>query len=146
MIRPILTDTNPTLRQISTLIPKHNDPSFIQLSTDLLDTLKHSDNGIGLAAPQIGELQRVIVVMISRTPTVMIDPIITKKREEFEFVNEMCLSFPGVSVNKQRFKLITVQYTSVDGNSVKIKLSGLESICVQHEIDHLNGVVIGDNQ
>lgn len=144
MIRPLLQSDDPNLRQVSTAIPKHDCIKFTQLAIDMAETML-ANNGIGLAAPQIGVMQRVIAVLHRRNVVIMIDPIITKCRDEFDFEGEMCLSFPGITVTRPRYKLITLHYTDTSGHSQKIKLSGLEAVCVQHEIDHLNGTVIGDN-
>lgn len=143
MIREILCDDNPLLRQISTVTSEFNTTQLQSLSQDLIDTMV-ANKGVGLAAPQIGVLQRVIVVLSHITPIVMINPTIVKMRDQRLFEREMCLSFPGIYVSQERAFLVTVQYQDVSGMTHKVKMSGLEAVCVQHEVDHLNGVVIGD--
>lgn len=145
MILDLLPGNSPTLRLLSTPVSPSDicTPKFQQFASDLIDTLKHRD-GIGLAAPQVGILQRVIVVISHRTPIVMINPYITKTRDEIVFEDEMCLSFPGIKVNTTRYRLVTVEFIDLQGTTRKLKLTGLEAVCVQHEVDHLNGVVIGD--
>ena len=103
--------------------------------------LMYDSGGVGLAANQAGETNRVIVMDCSEDqddPICLINPIIKSSRGEV-FLEEGCLSFPGVVVSVQRFEKIKVEFTNLGGDVQTKTFEGLDSICVQHEIDHLDG-------
>jgi peptide deformylase len=141
----ILTDDDPILREISDPIPEEEIKTLpiYQLSEDMINAC-HGNNGKGLAAPQVGVLKRMIVVLIGDKYVTMINPEIVKSRELVTHKKEMCLSFPGVRVDRERYKYVTVTYLDMNGKTQKQKFRGLDGICIQHEIDHLDGIVIGD--
>jgi peptide deformylase len=107
-------------------------------------TMKMS-KGIGLAAPQVGQLLRIITVDTTpvggRTMIIMINPKILESNGSCEF-DEGCLSFPERSVHTERKDVITVEFQDFMGNKKKKSFSGIDSICIQHEIDHLDGVTM----
>lgn len=100
--------------------------------------------GIGLAANQIGELRRIIIVKADGVKLTLINPRITSWSDVWVESKEGCLSFPGVTVTKMRHEQITVEGLNYNLKPIKKKLIGLAARVVQHEIDHLDGKVIGD--
>ncbi|MGN0902115.1 MAG: peptide deformylase [Succinivibrio sp.] len=112
-----------------------------QAAQDLLDTIyAHREECVGMAANMIGVLKNIIVVNIHGSLELMFNPKIIEKEGEYE-TTEGCLSLEGERTAK-RFKKITVTYENVKFKSKTIKLSGFTAQIVQHEIDHLNGVII----
>lgn len=115
------------------------------LAKDMFFTMKMA-GGIGLAAPQVGELVRIITV--DTTPVggkimgIMINPVILEKSGDDEFNTEGCLSFPEKKVVTSRVPNITVQFQDFMGNTTTRKYSGIDAICVQHEVDHLDGITM----
>lgn len=126
------------------------DDKIKQLAQDMLDTMYKSD-GIGLAACQVGMLKRMIVYDIryieedgKKEGHVLINPKITSRSKTMVEVEEGCLSFPDVYKNVLRHEKITVEYTDLDGKNKKINAKDMEAIVLQHEIDHLDGIVFLD--
>ena len=111
----------------------------------------YHEEGIGLAGPQVGVLQRVIVIDIyagrvdvPRQPVKMINPEIIVASDEMSTYDEGCLSIPDMNGDVQRPATVTVQYQDVNGDVKQIAATGLLATCVQHEIDHLNGKLFID--
>jgi len=102
--------------------------------------------GIGLAAPQIGLQKRLILIHTVSFQKVILNPVIIKRSAKQTTSKEGCLSFPGKIVAMKRYKRVTVEGFDETWNPVKYKFSNLESMVVQHEIDHLNGVTIGNKK
>jgi peptide deformylase len=123
------------------------DPALAELAARMA-ALMHEARGIGLAAPQIGILQRVLVYQAGEDEPVvtLVNPQIVASSEEVGTDEEGCLSLAGASVvvDVERPVTVTVEATSPDGNAVRIEAEGLEARVVQHEIDHLDGVLILD--
>lgn len=119
-----------------------SDVSLVQnLITDLLDTLYSTDNGIGLAAPQIGHSDAVIVIDLSEdwnNPLIMINPEIIESYGEL-LSQEGCLSVPGISAEVKRSQYIKIRALDRDGNEFYIEQDDYLAIVIQHEIDHLHG-------
>jgi len=115
------------------------DNGTIEFAQQLMDTLILTKNAVGLSAPQVGESIRIIVMKVNR-PYIMFNPEIVKE-SEIEIGKEGCLSFPGMFLDIQRSKKITVRFQDVFGRSQKLKFADLEARCILHEIDHLNGIV-----
>jgi peptide deformylase len=141
----ILTDPNEVLRQKSTLVdkPMIKHDSFQALVTDMAETMLTKD-GIGLAAPQVGKNLRLIVVNTKDGVMPMINPIITKKSLIKEWDEEGCLSVPNMFGDVKRHKKIRVKFLMDDGNSKHIEAQGLFARVIQHEIDHLDGILFID--
>lgn len=99
----------------------------------------HLPDAVGLAAPQIGVFKRVFVYKLGQDATCMINPVIIKKEGE-QYESEGCMSFPGVYIKVKRADKITVEFQDVDGNVSHLKTDGFTSRCIQHEIDHLDGI------
>ena len=139
--RRILKYPDSRLRQRS--LPVGNDDDVKDLVGDLFDTLNVS-GGVGLSAPQIGVHKRVIFVSCEQFTGEMINPII-KETNGTSKLSEGCLSFPGVSEDIKRSDDIIVEYTKLSGEKVTEKFTGLPAQVVQHEVDHLNGVLMIDS-
>ncbi len=121
------------------------DAGIKRLSQDLLETM-YAENGIGLAATQVNVQQRVVVMDLSAerdTPMTLINPEImeTTGNEETE---EGCLSVPGFSDVVQRAEKISYRYLNLDGEVIEDEADGLRAVCIQHEIDHLDGKLFID--
>jgi len=116
------------------------------LADNMLKTMYESE-GIGLSAIQIGVLKRIIVIDITeelKKPLILINPVITPSNSKFLEFKEGCLSFPGIYESVKRNEEIAVDYKSIEGKKLSMKATGLLSICIQHEVDHLEGVVFLD--
>ncbi len=115
---------------------------------DMFDTLYASGNGIGLAAPQVGITKRIIVIDLKEegksNPITIINPKVINSSVENISNEEGCLSIPGYYANVERPKEIDVEWSDLKGNKIKKNCSGLLSICIQHEIDHLEGILFID--
>jgi len=145
--RPILVLPDPRLRAIADPIEKIDD-SIRQLAKDMLDTM-YDAPGIGLAAPQIGELRRIVVMDLAKEdekpdPIVMINPEILKFSDETVTTEEGCLSIPELYYDVERPAEVTVRYTSLEGETVEREATERLAICIQHELDHLDGVLYID--
>jgi peptide deformylase len=151
-IRPILTVPNPILKQISADVGAVTDETRA-LIDDMLDSM-YAAKGIGLAAIQIGVPQRVIVMDLEwgkdedpdhRAPRAFINPRITATSDEMAPYEEGCLSVPEVYDELQRPARVTLEYLDRDGKAVVEHADGLFATCIQHEMDHLNGVLFIDH-
>jgi peptide deformylase len=107
-------------------------------------TFMYKNNGIGLAANQVGERVRMFVMGINGRDWVCFNPEILQTHDNLTDFNEGCLSFPGESCIIKRPGTIDVRYYNVDGVEITEKLTGLASRCFQHELDHLNGITMHD--
>ncbi len=140
-IRNLRYDTDEVLRKRSREI-ETIDNKIRELAIDMLDTMYKFD-GVGLAAPQVGILKRIITIDIGEGPKVLINPVI-KKTSGKQTGEEGCLSFPNVFGNVDRPEAIVVEAFDIDGNKIKIKAKGLEAVVLSHEIDHLDGILFVD--
>jgi peptide deformylase len=121
------------------------DDSVRRLVDDMLETM-YDAPGIGLAAPQVYVSKRLIVIDISETrdaPLCLINPVIVE-RSGSEVMEEGCLSVPGVYDTVERAAAIRVQALDRDGRSYEMKADGLLAVCIQHEMDHLEGKLFVD--
>ncbi len=116
-------------------------PDIKQLINNMIETMEEN-KGVGLAAPQVGVLKRIIVAQTDYGPKAFIDPEIIKKTKEKEIMEEGCLSFPDLWLKIERAK--GVEITALDGNGNKIKAVGFLARILQHEIDHLDGILFID--
>ncbi len=147
-LRPILIIPEPTLRLTSKPVEKI-DREIKALVADMFETM-YDAPGIGLAAPQVGVLKRVVTIDIARDDEpkqslALINPEIVAVSEEKSVYSEGCLSIPEYYEEVARPAEVTVRYLNLDGQTVETKASGLFAICIQHEIDHLNGVLFIDH-
>lgn len=142
-ILPILIgEKTPILRQKSQHVEKVTK-EITKLIADLEDTLTHAE-GLGLAAPQIGSPLSLCIAHLGHRTIPLINPEITWHSTEKEDMEEGCLSLPGLQVMVTRPTSIIVQYTDAKGKMQERSLSGLDSRVVQHEVDHLHGILIVD--
>lgn len=118
------------------------DGKLVQLTEDMLDTM-YAEPGIGLAAPQVGVARRFFVYDVGDGPQVLINPVIHDSRDEWVY-EEGCLSVPGLSWDIVRPKEIHVTGYDLDGNEVSIEADELLSRLFQHELDHLDGIMLLD--
>jgi len=136
----IIIYPNPILRKKCEEI-KEVTEEIKNLGWDMVQTMEENQ-GIGLAAPQVGELKRVIVVQTEKGPKVFINPQIIKKSKEMDLGEEGCLSFPKLFLKIKRPKEVEIK--AMDGDGRKIKAEGLLARILQHEIDHLDGILFID--
>ncbi len=120
------------------------DKGIQKLAAEMRKTMK-AEKGVGLAAPQVGVSKRIILATLDeRDVTVMINPEIVSFSAATDICEEGCLSLPGEWGNVSRAKRIKLKYLDEKGEAVQTELSGLNARIVQHEIDHLNGVLFVD--
>ena len=146
-VKKILTEPNKLLRQVSKSVEKVGDEERA-LMDDMLDTM-YDAPGIGLAAIQIGIPKRIIVMDISRDedkkePRYFVNPIIKNKNEEKAKYEEGCLSVPDQFAEIERPNACEVEYLDYDGKKQLLKADGLLATCIQHEMDHLEGILFID--
>ena len=146
-VKKILTEPNVLLRQISKPVEKVQK-SDQNLMDDMLETM-YDANGIGLAAIQIGIPKRIIVMDIGKDknikePMYFVNPIIKQKNLEKSTYEEGCLSVPEQFAEIERPSACEVEYLDYYGNPKLLKAEGLLSTCIQHEMDHLEGILFID--
>ena len=146
-IRKILTEPNRLLRQISETVKKVGEDEK-KLMDDMLETMYEAP-GIGLAAIQIGVPKRIIVMDISRDenkkePRYFVNPVIKNKNEEKSIYEEGCLSVPDQFAEIERPNSCEIEYLDYDGKKKLLKAEGLLATCIQHEMDHLEGILFID--
>ena len=146
-VRTILTEPNKLLRQISKPVEKVSKEEQ-QLMDDMLETM-YSANGIGLAAIQIGIPKRIIVMDLSKDenkkePRYFVNPIIQNKDGEKSTYEEGCLSVPNQFAEIDRPKNCDVEYLDYNGEKKLLHAEGLLATCIQHEMDHLEGILFID--
>ncbi len=147
-IKPLVLLPDPVLRAKSEPIERVDD-ELRTLADDMLETM-YDAPGIGLAAIQVGIPRRMLVIDCSgeeeeNNPIVFINPEVVDKSEERSVYEEGCLSIPDYYAEVQRPAEVTVNYVDRDGKEQQIRADGLLATCLQHEIDHLNGVLFIDH-
>ena len=147
-IRNILIEPDPLLRKMCISVEKV-DNDIRKLMDDMVETMYEAP-GIGLAAIQIGVLKRVIVMDVSKDPQkkdplFIVNPEITYKSEKKTIYEEGCLSLPGYFAEVERSTECHFNYQDYNGKLKKLKTDGLLSTCIQHEVDHLNGILFIDH-
>jgi peptide deformylase len=142
-MRPILIHPDPRLKSVAKPVATITD-EVRELAGDMLETM-YDAPGIGLAAPQVGVLSRLIVMDCVRDkdapprPIVLVNPQITWTSEERSIYEEGCLSIPEQYADVERPAVVEVRWTALDGSEQSERFDGLWATCVQHEIDHLDG-------
>ncbi|MDR3290363.1 MAG: peptide deformylase [Rickettsiales bacterium] len=157
MILKILTINDKILKQKSVDILEDNSDDIKKLADDMLETM-YSASGVGLAGVQIGILKRIIVIDVkqkegkteeekikSRSPIILLNPMIIWKSDEKELMSEGCLSVPEERAEVMRHKEIEIEYCDLEFKRHKIKADGFFAQALQHEIDHLNGIIYTDH-
>ena len=147
-IRKILTEPNKTLRQVSLPVDKVGKSEQL-LMDDMLETMYHA-KGIGLAAIQIGVPKRIIVMDISKEeekkdPRYFVNPVIKNKNSNLSKYLEGCLSIPDQFAEVDRPSTCEVEYLDYNGNKKLLRTDGLLATCIQHEMDHLEGILFIDH-
>lgn len=141
-ILPIRLADDPVLRQKSKRV-RTIDPSIQKLMDDMLETMREA-HGVGLAAPQLGVPLRVIVIQIpEEEPIALVNPQVVRRAGERE-VEEGCLSIPGYRGLVRRSERVTVKGQNPLGKAVRIKATELRAQALEHEIDHLDGILYID--
>ena len=145
-ILKILKYPDPRLRTVAENI-KNFDKSLIKLSEDMLETM-YAENGIGLAATQIDVHIRLVVIDISEErddPMIFVNPVVSVlDNKSLVPCEEGCLSIPGASVEVTRPDKIKLNWLDINGKHYEARPEGLLAVCIQHEIDHLQGKLLVD--
>lgn len=151
MLRPVLQYPDPLLAKVSEPVAEIND-DIRALAKDMLDTLV-TVGGVGIAAPQIGVLKRVVIIDVSQEKNdpdlpqefkVFINPVITVLDPKGHEENEGCLSVPELRAKVKRPRRVALDALDLDGNPVHIEGEGYYGACMQHETDHLDGKLFID--
>jgi peptide deformylase len=147
-IRPVLTAPDPRLKLVSEPVAKV-DGELRTLIDDMIETMYDAD-GIGLAAIQVGVSKRMLVMDIDqrdgkKNPRVFINPVITWASDEMAVNEEGCLSIPEIWDEVERPARIKAEYLDRDGKKQELEADGLLAVCLQHEMDHLEGILFVDH-
>ncbi|MGL4438285.1 MAG: peptide deformylase [Bosea sp. (in: a-proteobacteria)] len=147
-IRPIVILPDPKLKLVSEPVASIT-PEIRQLAADMLDTM-YDAPGIGIAAIQIGVAKRVVTIDLAKEdeakrPIVFINPEIIAESEDIGVYEEGCLSIPEFYEEVERPAAVKVRYMDLDGKTLEIEADGLMATCIQHEIDHLDGILFIDH-
>mmetsp|Transcript_28333 Transcript_28333/g.52866 ORF Transcript_28333/g.52866 Transcript_28333/m.52866 type:complete len:178 (+) Transcript_28333:2100-2633(+) len=148
MKRPIILHPDPRLKKTSDAVPDLTD-DLRALADDMLETMYHAP-GVGLAAPQVGVLQRLVVLDCVKEegeaprPLIMFNPEIVASSDDLNVYEEGCLSLPEQYADVTRPAQVQVKWIDRDGNEQSEEMDGLWATCVQHEIDHLDGKLFID--
>lgn len=122
---------------------KEFDDALLRLTEEMLVTM-HDREGVGLAANQVGRLRRVLVAAVEEDEYVVVNPVIEAFSDETEVLAEGCLSIPGIQVEVERPVAITLSGQDAAGEDLRLEVEGLLARVFQHEVDHLDGVLILD--
>lgn len=151
-VRPILVYPDPILKQVAVCLMGIDD-SVRELIGDLVDTMRAAGHSVGVAAPQIGDLRRVVVVDVSHSKLgqqqpnhgllEMVNPRIIERSGSRTF-REGCMSVPEYTGNVTRAEHIVVEFTDRQGRLRVVESSGFEAVAIQHELDHLDGLLFLD--
>ena len=142
---PILNFPDPRLRTIAQPVEEVTD-EIRQLAADMFETMYHAP-GIGLAATQVDRHIQLIVMDLSEEkdqPLVFINPKVTPLTEEIQPYEEGCLSVPQIYDKVERPSRVKIEALNLDGEKIEIEADGLLAVCIQHEMDHLNGKLFVD--
>lgn len=147
-IKPLVILPDPQLRLVSGPVEKITD-DIRALADDMLATM-YDAPGVGLAAIQVGVPKRIVTIDIAKEeeepdPIVLINPEIVARSEETKVYQEGCLSIPEYYADVERPDRVTFRYTDLDGKRVEREADGLLAVCVQHELDHLDGILFIDH-
>lgn len=152
-VLPIYVAPHPVLKIIAEPVVGGVTDELRKFMDDMLETM-YASHGIGLAAPQVGVSKRIIVMDIDQPddenggkgkPRFFVNPEIIEESEELNVYNEGCLSVPGQYAEVERPATVKIRYLDYNGNEVVEDCDGLYATCIQHEMDHLNGVLFVDH-
>ena len=135
----LLQEDDKLLRKKSKRVANIDD-TIRNIAASLIKAMWES-NGVGIAAPQVGILKQIIVVLVNEKPVVMINPEILEISKEYCVMNKGCLSFPQQYYDIERPEKVKIKYRCLNGKPMVRWYDGLEARCVLHEIDHLEGIV-----
>lgn len=138
----ILTEKEKLLRKTAKRVAKIDD-SIRNLCAAMIQTMIEN-HGVGLAAPQVGISKQIVIALIDSVPKAFINPEIISHSKKMEICEEGCLSVPGKTVPKNRYKTIKIKYRNLAGHPKIEEFKGLNARILQHEIDHLRGILIID--
>ena len=144
MIIPIVEYPNDVLRKKAEKIKDPKSPEVKRLILDMLETMEDNGNALGLAAPQVNDSVRLCIIKFDRKTYILINPKITGRSWKKETAEEGCLSFPGKFIPVKRHRKVTVKAQDRKGEKIIIKADGLLARALQHEIDHLDGILFID--
>ncbi len=146
-VRKITTVGDEVLRQKAREIEptEFGTPELQRLASDMIDTMTKA-NGVGIAAPQVGESLRLFIIDTTDGPAALANPVITPRSKKTTVDTEGCLSCPGQEVAVTRFQKISVHAKTLDGGSVNFDAEDFLSRVLQHELDHLDGILIIDKE
>ena len=144
----ILEVPNPLLKKKCAPVTEVTD-EVRRLMNDMLEAM-YDAPGVGLAAPQVGILQRIVVIDVTRDnepkhPYKMVNPVITEHSETTLMHEEGCLSVPEQYAPVERYETVTVEYADENGKKQTLSADGLLAICIQHELEHLDGKLFIDH-
>lgn len=142
MTLEVRTFGDPVLKSRAARV-KTFDESLVRLAEDMLSTMREQE-GVGLAANQVGRLKQIFVAGLEDEEYVIVNPAVEAVSDETATDPEGCLSIPGISVEVERPASVTVTGQDVSGNPLRIETKGLLARVFQHEMDHLNGILILD--
>ena len=147
-LRPVLKFPDKRLREISEPIEEVTD-ELRELAADMCEVM-YDEPGIGLAAPQVGETVRLVVVDTEwkeedaeRNPLILVNPELSEHEGKIVWT-EGCLSVPDFEAEVERAERVLLRATDLEGKELAIRAEGLQAVCFQHEIDHLDGVLFID--
>jgi len=149
--RPVLHYPHPSLKRVARSLEPHEQAEVDDVAADLLDTMRSHPGCVGLAAPQLDRLVRMVAVDVSEHPKaatsngllVLVNPVVSAQ-EGGEVAREGCLSIPHLTANVRRATRIELEARDPRGASVSLEANGFEARCLLHEIDHLDGLLFLD--
>lgn len=148
-IREVLVSPHPLLRQLSQPVIDVHAPEVQQLMADLRDTSEASGHSVGIAAPQLGQLLRIVYINCSRHapkglgPQILVNPVIVAREDQYQ-MREGCMSLPEYVGPVPRSRRIVVQALDETGQLRELKAAKFEAVVIQHECDHLDGILFID--
>ena len=137
----IVTIGEDVLEEEAKKVTNPTSPETQDLIERMFNVMK-KENGIGLAAPQINISKQLAVICTEGQRLVLINPVITKRSEEMIVFKEGCLSVPGEELDVLRHQKITIHFIDENGKNIKLKVQDFLAVVCQHEIDHLNGILM----
>ncbi|MBX3113431.1 MAG: peptide deformylase [Fimbriimonadaceae bacterium] len=139
--RPVVKIPEQVLRRVAKPIEKVTK-RHVKLAERMISIMKAA-NGVGIAAPQVGVSERIVVIAPERKPIVLVNPTITEKSGT-QVGEEGCLSIPGLYGDVERFESVIVEAYDIKGRPIELEMKGYPAVVVQHEIDHLDGILFID--
>lgn len=142
-VLPLVFNPDPRLRALSAEIPEKDIPGLLDLAESMVKTMI-ADEGVGLAAPQIGQNIRLIIVLTKDGPEIMFNPKITKTSLRSVWGEEGCLSIPKTFGQVKRKKNVRCEYIDIKGQKRVVDAADMVARIIQHEVDHLDGILFID--